>query len=101
MEYRRNRGDMIQVYKIIKGLDRLESNKFFKFAHYSKTRGHSKKLYKKTSFKDVRKNVFSQRIINDWNSLNEEIVSAETLGDFKSKPDLQWRDRWYKVSYET
>ena len=100
MEYRRNRGDMIQVYKIIKGLDRLESDKFFQFAHYGSTRGHSKKLYKKMSLKEARKNVFSQRIIDDWNSLNEEIVSAKNLSDFKSKLDLHWRDRWYKVSYE-
>ena len=31
MQYRLRRGDMIQVYKIVKGLDRVPSEMFFKF----------------------------------------------------------------------
>jgi len=44
--YRRNRGDMIQAYKIIHGLDRVDPNDLFEFAGESRTRGHSLKIYK-------------------------------------------------------
>jgi len=47
--YRRRWGDMLQVYKILKGTDWLESNQFFSLADISNTRGHSFKLVKHRS----------------------------------------------------
>ena len=41
---RRRRGDTIQVYNILKGIYRLESNQFFLLADISNTRGHSLKI---------------------------------------------------------
>ena len=37
--YRKRRGDMFQVYRILKGTDRLESSQFFSLADMSNTRG--------------------------------------------------------------
>jgi hypothetical protein len=54
LEDRRNRGDMIEVFKIIRGIDNIECNKFFKFAATSRTRGHKYKLAKDRSRLDVR-----------------------------------------------
>ena len=96
MEYRRKRGDMIQVYKILNEMDRIDSSIFT--MGQSKTRGHSKKLFKTRSTKDVRKYAFSQRVIDQWNSLTEEIVSSESLNIFKSKLDKHWQSRWYQIS---
>ena len=42
MEYRRLRGDMIQVYKILNNIDRVEPGEFFKICQ-NNTHGHSKK----------------------------------------------------------
>ena len=80
MQYRLRRGDMIQVYKIVKGLDRVPSEMFFKFCDASndmhQTRGHKWKIFKPQHTLDVRKHTFSVRIIDDWNSLSAEVVNA-------------------------
>ena len=93
--YRRRRGDMLQVYKILKGIDRLESNQFFTLADMSSTRGHSLKIVKHHSRTSLRQNVFSQRVINDWNGLPAHVVDSPTLNTFKSRLDKHWfRERY-------
>ena len=47
LEYRRERSDMIQVYKIMHGIDKVDKDKFFTLNRYYTTRGHSLKLIKK------------------------------------------------------
>ena len=47
LEYRRERSDIIQVYKIMHGIGKVDEDKFFKVNRYSATRGHSLKLLKK------------------------------------------------------
>jgi hypothetical protein len=49
--YRRKRGDMIQVYKIMKGIDHISADIFFKRSTYPSTRAHSLKLAKPTVMK--------------------------------------------------
>ena len=46
LEYRRLRADVIEVYKIINQIDKINIDKFFTFAQNTGTRGHSRKLYK-------------------------------------------------------
>ena len=100
MEYRRKRGDMIQVYKILQNIDRIDADKFFTQVHYKGTRGHSKKLYKPKCKADLRKNAFSNRTVDDWNSLTEDIVSADSIDTFKFKLDKFWKTKWFKISTE-
>ena len=33
---------------------------------------------------------FSQRIINDWNSLPEQVVAGKDVNEFNSKLDQHW-----------
>ena len=40
LQYRRLRADMLQVYKIVHGVDRINPEIFFTFADSSITRGH-------------------------------------------------------------
>ena len=47
LEYRRERADMIQTYKILHGIDNVDKDKLFTMAQYHATRGHSFKLQKK------------------------------------------------------
>jgi len=42
-------------------------------------RGHSKKLYKKCSRLDLRKYVFSNRVIDRWNALSDVCVTSNTI----------------------
>ena len=90
LAHRRKRGDMIQTFKIIKGIEDIPSDRFFKLSNSSSTRGHSLKLEKPRCRTTMRLQHFSQRIINNWNSLPERVVAAKDVNDFKSKLDQHW-----------
>ena len=62
------------------------------------TRGHSKKLFKLRSNKAVRYNSFTIRIVEDWNSLNEDIISSKSVLQFKTKLDKFWINKRYDDS---
>ena len=47
LEQRRKRANVIEVFKIINGLDKLHTNDFFELREKSNTRGHCPKLFKK------------------------------------------------------
>ena len=89
--YRRRRGYMIHVYKILKGIDRIDPSRFFMVSDQAITRGHSLKLLKQRSGSSVRQSVFSQRVINDWNALPAYVVDSPTLNTFKSRLDKNWK----------
>ena len=56
---------MIQVYKILHCIDRVDKDKFFTLNRLAATRGHSLKLYKKRSRLMVRANYcFSNRVVD-------------------------------------
>eukprot|EP00794_Sanderia_malayensis_P003950 gene3950-4495_t len=83
LEYGRKRGDMILVYKILNDYIDCDSSIFF-MLNTSKTRGHGFKIFKKRSRLQVRKNFFSQRIVNDWNKLRREFDSSSIVQFEKS-----------------
>lgn len=87
LEKRRNRGDMIEVFKIIKGFSKIDRNKLFTFNSDGRTRGHSLKLAKSRSRLEIRKNFFSQRVINEWNNLPNYVVEASSVNSFKNRYD--------------
>ena len=89
LEQRRERGDLIQVYKLMTGLDKVDNEKMFlrEENECRRTRSHSKKLKKGTCLKDVKKYSFPHRCIETWNGLSEEVVSAKSVHTFKGKLD--------------
>ena len=95
--YRRRRADLIQVFKIIKGFDDIPIEDFFQISE-STTRGHSHKIFKPRSQKSLRQNSFSVRIVEDWNSLPEEVVSVKTVLQFKTRLDKMWIHRRFDDS---
>ena len=99
LEYRRRRGDMIQVFKIVHGLERIPSDAFF-VRDAGITRGHSLKLSKPRCLTKLRQEVFSQRVISDWNSLPEEVVTAQTVNSFKIRLDKVWADQRFCSPYK-
>ena len=76
---------MMQTFKILKGIDRLDPGGFFSLADKSLTRGHSLKIVKQRSRLTLRQNAFSQRVINDWNALPAHVIDSPTLNTFKFK----------------
>ena len=90
LNFRRRRMDLIQVFRIIKGIDNIPPNLFFKFQESTRTRGHNLKLFKISPNCTIRANSFSIRVINDWNSLPQSIVSSKTINAFKSGLKKFW-----------
>ena len=37
---------------------------------------------------EARRNFFTQRVVNVWNSLPQNVVEAKTLSDFRKKLDI-------------
>ena len=94
MKYRQIRGDMIMVYKILNGHDQSLSH-LFEVECNAITRGHNFKLKKTRFTKTIRQHFFSNRVINNWNSLSEDIVNAPSVDSFKNKLDKYWKYKMF------
>ena len=88
LEERRVRGDMIETYKIITGKEQVDHEKFFKIIPDRRGR-HTKKIYRKRSRLNVRRNFFSQRVGPIWNNLSREEVEAKKTSKFKEVHDIK------------
>lgn len=98
--YRRTRNDMIQVYKILNRIDKLDKNVFFKECNHTSTRGHSHKIAKVHSRLNIRLKSFSVRVVTPWNSLSEECVSSSDINRFKSSLNKCWKEHPQKFNHE-
>jgi hypothetical protein len=92
LELRRERADLLEVFKILKGIEGLDRDHFFRGALDGResgimTRGHSLKLYKKRFRLEAGRFSFGNRVVGIWNSLPREIVEEETVNGFKGKLD--------------
>jgi ribonuclease P/MRP protein subunit RPP40 len=94
LQYRRQRGDMINTYKFCQGDFKVDTPWLLR-EDQTRTRGHPYKLKKKYARLEIRKNTFSHRIVDNWNSLPETVVCAPSVNAFKSRLDSFWRDRVY------
>ena len=77
---------MIKVFKINKGYDNIGSEIFFS-KNASNLRGYSLKATKKSFKLADGKFSFSNRVINEWNGLSEEIIQSKSLAGFKKRID--------------
>jgi len=92
LHYRRLRGDMIMVFKIVTGI--IDSVASFKFiSSHSVTRGNRYKLTQKHVHYNLSKFSFSNRVVPIWNSLPDYVVSACSVKVFESRLDNFWRDQ--------
>ena len=94
LAYRRRRGDMIYLYKIMSGNINIRKEDFFA-ATQCNTRGHSQKVFKPRAIKHSRVHTFSNRTIKEWKKLPCDIVEAKSVNSFQSKLDLLWINKAY------
>jgi hypothetical protein len=99
MQYRRDRGDMIEVYKYVHGKYSVNRD-LLAFDKGGVTRGHRYKLLKQRTRLSVRQNFFSCRVVDSWNNLPDGIVCLPTLDDFKCCLDHHWAEKMYKLKSE-
>ena len=93
LEERRNRADLIEMFKIVKGKSGIKLEAMFEIDQNSGTRGHSYKVKKKFSKGNTRHYFFSERIVSRWNRLSQEAVDASSVNVFKGQLTKMRRTR--------
>jgi hypothetical protein len=85
LKERRKLNDMVQVYKLLSGRDKISRVTLFNHVPAGRTRMAADPLnIRPDNVKtDVRKNFFSQRIAAEWNKIPREIKMSRTLHQFK------------------
>jgi len=101
LSYRRLRGDLIETFQYLHGIYRTNSSTVLPLAptHDGTTRGHSLKLHKRECRTSLRANVLGFRIVNFWNSMPEDIVSAPSVNSFKGRFDKHYAHLRYCTEY--
>lgn len=84
LKTRRHVADLTEVFKIFNSLTPLDSSALFPLSS-SRTRGNSLKIFKSFSRLQIRNSFFSQRIVDSWNSLPQEIVESSSPKIFKKR----------------
>ena len=103
LSFRRLRGDLIEVYKIVHNIyDPITTKKLLtRIPASSITRKtNSFNLVKRGTNKNKYKFFFTNRIINIWNDLPEKVVSAKSLNVFKNGVDTHFRAYMYSIEGE-
>ena len=83
---------MIELFKINKGIDKLDFRKMFQL-NTNSTRGNGCKLVKKFSRTKLRQTFFTSRVIEAWNGLPPKVINSSSLINFKNELDLYFKER--------
>ena len=87
LEQRRERGDLITLFKLINGIDVMDREDLLIPRRKQGLRGHGKELSKPTCQKNIRKYSFPYRNIEVWNSLDRTVVEAGSVHQLKARLD--------------
>ena len=91
LHYRRIRGDMIMLFKIVTGI--IDSTVSCNFtSSHSVTRGNRYRLAQKHVHYNLTKFSFTNRVAPIWNSLPDYVISACSLGVFEKRLDSFWKN---------
>ena len=86
LQERRTEINMVQTYKIVTGVDTVNSELWFERADSRRTTRNNAvrhNLMPKRSHHEYRRNFFSQRVVETWNLLPAEVREAATVSQFK------------------
>jgi hypothetical protein len=101
LRYRRLRGDMIDVYKIMTDLYAASVSPTLPRNLDTRTRGNTCKLAVERSRLDLRKYSFCNRVIIAWNSLPNSVVTSVSLNSFKCNLDNFWKPHDFYFDYKS
>ncbi|MPC24417.1 hypothetical protein E2C01_017497 [Portunus trituberculatus] len=78
------------MYKIVIGIEKIVKKDLMLVTEDRSTRGHVKKIRMRQCVKDIGKYSFPHRMVEKWNALNNEVVTAHNVHNFKEKL-VKWR----------
>ena len=81
------RGDMIALFKYLKGCHTEEGQDLFSILPECGTRNNGLKLQEARFQLDIRKNFLTFRAVRQWNQLPREVVGSPTLEAFERQLD--------------
>jgi len=100
LEVRRKRGDLIQIYKSINGIEKINWHTGPTFSQYDRSRAaktNEKRLVRETfpasqqnsfcHFTNVRHDFFLNRVSVEWNKLSNTQINAICVNSFKAMID--------------
>ena len=92
LETRRSRYDLIQVYKSLHKLDKVNPATWFNTvgqnpARVTRLSNYELNLIKSRSRLDVRSQFFSQRVVDKWNSIPTDVKIKPSINSFKNALD--------------
>ena len=97
--YRRERQDMVQLFKILERYDNVELHSL-QINKEQITRGHSKKVVKHHYNFKSSMNSFCARSANSWNLLPSDTVNSKSVNSFKSNLNDAWKQKPNKFCYD-
>ena len=98
LEARRRRGDLLQAYRTLNGVDDVDASQWFQMVQpcagastenpeWTRNSSGAINVTRGEGRNDFRRNFWSQRVTEPWNSLPKEVKEAETLNIFKNGID--------------
>ena len=96
--YRRQRTDVIQCFKLIKGIDNANINRpcplcnrtMFPPTLSTTTRGHKSKIQIQHQ-QGIKKTSFATRVAPIWNKLTQDTIDSTNVNQFKGRLANEWK----------
>jgi hypothetical protein len=87
LEERRHLADMVQTFKIVKGVDRVEHGTWFQLAaeagRATRSADCPHNLRQMAARLEVRRNFVSNRVTESWNQIPGQVKNVKTVSSFK------------------